>query len=79
MKTHTIQVPEPINEITKNYLKGSPERTEVVETYNSMYSKKIDIPLYIGKDEIFTDKKENIIPLIKPPHVSFNTNFCKLL
>ena len=62
MKTHTFQVPEPINEITKNYLKGSPERTEVVETYNSMYSKKIDIPLYIGKDEIFTDKKENITP-----------------
>jgi 1-pyrroline-5-carboxylate dehydrogenase len=64
MKTHTFQVPEPINEITKDYLKGSPERTEVIETYNSMYSKKIDVPLYIGKDEVFTDKKENI----NPPH-----------
>ena len=62
MKTNTFQVPERTNEITKEYLKGSKERIEVIETYNSMYSEKVDIPLYIGKEEIYTDKKENITP-----------------
>ena len=62
MKTNTFQVPERNNEITKDYLKGSKERIEVIETYNSMYSEKVDIPLYIGKEEIYTDKKENITP-----------------
>ena len=62
MKTHTFQVPEPINEITKDYLKGSRERSEVIEQYNLMYSEKIDIPLYLGKDEVFTDRKKNITP-----------------
>ena len=62
MKTNTFQVPERTNEITKDYLKGSKERIEVIETYNSMYSEKVDIPLYIGKEEIYTDKKENITP-----------------
>ena len=62
MKTNTFQVPERTNEITKDYLKESKERIEVIETYNSMYSEKVDIPLYIGKEEIYTDKKENITP-----------------
>ena len=64
MKTNTFQVPKPINEITKDYIKGSTERAEVIETYNSMYSKRIDIPLYIGKDQVYTENKVNI----NPPH-----------
>ena len=60
MKTHTFQVPKRINEQTKDYLKGSKEKTEVIETYNSMYSKIVDVPLYIGKEEIYTDKRKNI-------------------
>jgi hypothetical protein len=48
MKKNTFQIPERVNEETKDYLKGSQERKTVIETYNSMYSQKIDIPLYIG-------------------------------
>ena len=54
MKKNTFQIPERVNEETKDYLKGSQERKTVIETYNSMYSQKIDIPLYIGEEEIYT-------------------------
>ena len=53
MKKNTFQLPKRINEETKDYIKGSKERKEVIETYNSMFSEKIDIPLYIGEKEIF--------------------------
>ena len=62
MKKNTFQLPKRINEETKDYIKGSKERKEVIETYNSMFSEKIDIPLYIGEKEIFTKNKKNITP-----------------
>ena len=62
MKNNTFQLPKRINEKTKDYVKGSKERLEVIEAYNSMFSKKIDIPLFIGEKEIFTENKKNITP-----------------
>ena len=40
-------------------MKNSEERIEVQNTYNSMYSQNIKIPLYIGEDEIYTDERKN--------------------
>ena len=62
MKTNTFQLPKRINEETKDYAKGSIEREEVIKAYNLMYSKKIDIPLFIGENEIYTENKKNITP-----------------
>jgi len=62
MKKNTFQLPKPINEETKDYIKGSKERKEVIEAYNLMYSKKVDIPLFIGEKEIFTENTKNITP-----------------
>ena len=62
MTNNTFKVPQRINEETKQYIKGSKERDEVTEVYNSMYSEKIDVPLYIGKNEIFTKERVNIYP-----------------
>ena len=62
MKKNTFQLPKRINEETKDYIKGSKERKEIIETYNSMFSKKIDIPLFIGEKEIYTENKKNITP-----------------
>ncbi len=59
-----FQVPVAINEPIKSYAPGSPERTEVLDQYKSFYKAKVDIPLYIGKDEIRTG---NTKPL-SPPH-----------
>ncbi len=60
----TFNIPQRVNEPIKNYVKGSVERSEVEETYYSMFNSKIDIPLYIGKDKILTSKRQNI----SPPH-----------
>ena len=64
MKHSIFKVPELKNEEIKDYLKNSDERKDVVETYNSMYNENIKIPLYIGNEEIYTDKRKNI----NPPH-----------
>jgi len=60
----TFNIPQRVNEPIKNYVKGSVERSEVEETYHSMFNSKIDIPLFIGKDKILTSKRQNI----SPPH-----------
>ena len=60
----TFNIPQRVNEPIKNYVKGSVERSEVEETYHSMFNSKIDIPLFIGNDKILTSKRQNI----SPPH-----------
>ena len=60
----TFNIPQRVNEPIKNYIKGSAERSEVEETYHSMFNSKIDIPLFIGNDKILTSKRQNI----SPPH-----------
>ena len=64
MKENIFQVPDRVNEPVKNYLKGSEERKNVSETYHSMFSSKINIPLYIGEEEIHTKETKDI----NPPH-----------
>ena len=64
MKKSVFKVPQLKNEDIKNYLKNSEERIEVQNSYNSMYSQNIKIPLYIGEDEIYTEERKNI----NPPH-----------
>lgn len=59
-----FQVPVAVNEPIKSYAPGSTERAEVLDQYKSFYKGKVDIPLYIGKDEIRTG---NTKPL-SPPH-----------
>ena len=39
MKKNTFQLPKRINEETKDYIKGSKERKEIIETYNSFKKK----------------------------------------
>ena len=62
MINKTFKVPERTNEETKQYVTGSSERNEIIETYNSMYSQKLDVPLYIGENEILTEQRVNIYP-----------------
>ena len=59
------QMPYPENEVVRNYEPNSKELENLLNKYEEMYHQKpIHIPLYIGKDEITTDKK---LP-ISPPH-----------
>ncbi len=64
MSKGVFNVPIAKNEAVKSYKKGSLEREELLTTYKEMYNSSIEIPLYIGGKEIFTDNKKDI----SPPH-----------
>ena len=55
-----FNVPEPINEPVKSYAPGTPEREAVTQQYNTYYNSSIDVPLYIGKDEVRTGNTRNM-------------------
>src|SRR5690606_21194458 len=59
-----FQVPQAINEPIKSYAPGTPERTEVLETYKKLWHSEIEVPLYIGSEEI---KTGDTAPM-NPPH-----------
>lgn len=59
-----FQVPTAINEPIKSYIPGSEEREAVLKQYKDYFNGEVDIPLYIGNEEI---KTGNTKPL-SPPH-----------
>ena len=56
--------PLPVNEPVLNYAPGSAERLALKKALKEMKSEKIDVPMYIGADEIRTGKKVEM----RPPH-----------
>lgn len=59
-----FQVPTAINEPIKSYAPGSPEREEVLHQYKIYFKEEIDIPLYIGNEEVRTGSTKPM----SPPH-----------
>ncbi|MDD5302679.1 MAG: L-glutamate gamma-semialdehyde dehydrogenase [Elusimicrobia bacterium] len=53
-------IPTPVNEPVLSYAPGSPERAKLFARLNEMKSKKVDIPMYIGGEEVRTGKKVEI-------------------
>lgn len=64
MPKGVYQIPAPSNEPVLSYAPGSPEKLAVKKALEEARSKQIDIPMYIGSEEVRTDKK---IP-VSPPH-----------
>lgn len=64
-----FNVPKAINEPVKGYAPNSPEKTAVLATYKTMWNSKIDIPLYIGSEEIRTGNTRNIAPPHDHKHI----------
>lgn len=58
------QVPFAENEPVKSYAPGSPERQELKNALKEMRSKEIDVPMYIGAEEVKTGKTKPM----SPPH-----------
>jgi 1-pyrroline-5-carboxylate dehydrogenase len=56
--------PLPINEPVLNYAPGSKERELLKETLKALKSKKVDVPMYIGGEEVRTGNKAEL----RPPH-----------
>lgn len=52
--------PLPVNEPVKSYSPNSPEKTAVLKAYKELWNQPIDVPLYIGSEEIRTNKTTTI-------------------
>lgn len=64
MHNAIYQVPLPQNEPVLNYAPGSAETINVKKALEELRSKTIEVPMYIGANEVFTDKKIKL----SPPH-----------
>ncbi len=62
MPKGVFKVPVPTNEPVKSYAPGTPEREELQNTYNHLFNQEIDIPMFIGGKEIFTNDKRDVTP-----------------
>lgn len=57
-------VPKAVNEPVRDYVPGSKEHTDLLAMYKKMYHESVDIPIYIGAEEIRTGKTGSM----HPPH-----------
>ena len=64
MQYGSFYYPLPINEPVLNYAKGSKEKLALKAALKEFKSTKIDVPMYIGADEVRTGKTVNM----HPPH-----------
>lgn len=64
-----FQVPTAINEPVKGYAPGSHEREEVLKQYKEFYNAKVEVPLYIGSNEIRTGNTKPMSPPHEHQHV----------
>lgn len=55
-----FHVPKAVNEPVKSYAPNSPEKAAVLAAYKEMWNSKIDVPLYIGSEEIKTGNTKNM-------------------
>jgi len=63
-----FNVPVAVNEPVKTYAPGTPEREEVLKAFKELYNSPVDIPLYIGKEEIRTGNTKNLFPPFNHQH-----------
>ena len=55
-----FHVPKAVNEPVKSYAPNSPEKAAVLAAYSKMWHEQIDVPNYIGSDEIRTGNTRNM-------------------
>ena len=64
MQFGTFQYPIPVNEPVLNYAPGSPEKLRLKAALAELKAKKVDVPMYIGNEEVRTGNTLEI----RPPH-----------
>lgn len=65
MSNAIFKVPVPVNEPVKAYAPGTEEHSNLISKYKEMYSQSpIDVPMYIGGNEVRTEDKKPM----SPPH-----------
>ena len=75
MSNGFYNVPIAVNEPVKTYAPGSPERKELITEYKRMNSTTIDIPMYIGNKQVFTNDKRNLTPPHEHEHIIGTSNY----
>ncbi|SFB14658.1 delta-1-pyrroline-5-carboxylate dehydrogenase [Flavobacterium swingsii] len=55
-----FNIPKAVNEPVKSYAPNSPEKSAVQAAYKKMWNETIDVPLYIGSEEIRTGNTKNM-------------------
>lgn len=75
MSNGFYNVPKAVNEPVKGYAPGSPERTELLAEYKRMYNTTVDVPMYIGDKQVFTDDKRTLTPPHEHGHVIGTSNY----
>jgi 1-pyrroline-5-carboxylate dehydrogenase len=64
-----FQVPTAVNEPVKSYAPGSPERASVSAQYEAYFNGSVDVPMYIGNEEVRTGNTRNMTPPHDHQHV----------
>jgi 1-pyrroline-5-carboxylate dehydrogenase len=53
-------VPKAVNEPVKSYAPNSPEKAAVLAAYKKMWNESIDVPMYIGSEQVRTGNTQNM-------------------
>jgi len=64
-----FNVPVAVNEPVKSYAPGSAERAAVAEQYRTYFNGSMDVPMYIGSEEVRTGTTKNMTPPHDHQHV----------
>ncbi|WP_440120126.1 L-glutamate gamma-semialdehyde dehydrogenase [Tenacibaculum sp. Ill] len=64
-----FHVPTAINEPVKGYAPGSSEREAVSKQYKEYFNGSVDVPMYIGNEEVRTGNTRNMTPPHDHQHV----------
>ena len=76
MSKGNFNIPYPINEPILSYAPGSSERDEVAHMYREMFSQEaIDVPMYIGGEEVRTGDKRPMSPPHDHQHILGHFNY----
>ena len=75
MSNAFYSVPVAINEPVKSYAPGSIEREILLNEYSRMYNGHVDVPMYIGDEQVFTDNKKKLSPPHDHAHAIGTSNY----
>ncbi len=72
-----FHVPKAVNEPVKSYAPNSPEKAAVLAAYKKMWNEKIDVPNYIGSEEVRTGNTRNMSAPHDHKHVVGTYHLCE--
>jgi 1-pyrroline-5-carboxylate dehydrogenase len=72
-----FNIPKAVNEPVKSYAPNSPEKVAVQAAYTKMWNETIDVPLYIGSEEIRTGNTKNMTAPHDHKHIVGTYHLCE--